>query len=64
MKYLKRYQLISEYPNSPKLGTIIEECYSVPYQFVDNQCPKRKCYHPTNNENWKRIKDKQVIIYN
>lgn len=64
MKLLKRYKLIKEYPNSPKLGTIIEECYSVPGQFVNQQSPKRECYTGSfKPEYWQRLKDKKTIIY-
>lgn len=56
MRKLRKYQLIKEYNNSPKLGTIIEECYSVPHQFVNQQSSKRECYFgPFNPIYWKEI---------
>ena len=64
MKSLKRYQLIKEYESSPKLGTIVEECYSVIGQFVNQQSPKRECFFaPFNPEYWLRLEDREVQIY-
>ena len=62
MKILNRYILIKEYDGSPKLGTIIEECYSVPGQFVDQQSPKRECYRePFDSEYWRLIPPKWLL---
>lgn len=65
MKKLKRYQLKKEYDNSPKLNSIVEECYSVPGQFVDQQSSKRQCYFPPFDlQYWERLEDKCVFIIN
>jgi len=64
METLKRYKLIKEYTNSPKINTIIEECYSVRNQFVNNNSSKRECYfEPLSPQFWQRVKNKKVKIY-
>ena len=56
-KTLQEYILIKEYEGSPRLGSIIQECFSVPNQFVH----RTKCYFPPfNSEYWERLPDKEV----
>jgi len=58
-KSLQRYVLIKEYEGSPKLNSIIEECYSVPNQFVH----QLKCYFPPfNSEYWEKLPNREVKV--
>ena len=63
-KHLRKYMLIVEYPNGPRRGTIVEECYDTPGQFVNINLPKQKCYNgPFSMRHWMQLPDTIVTIH-
>lgn len=54
---MRKFKLIKEYPGSPKLNTIIEECLLCKGQYVNQQSSQRECYKDVENspEYWEEI---------